>query len=78
MRRGYTNGDYRRLVEKIKDRVPGVSLSTDVIVGFCGETPEQFERTRELIRDIRFDKVHAAGLLAQARNDRGPQAGRTT
>ena len=60
MRRGYTNGDYRRLVERIRTRVPGVSLSTDVIVGFCGETPEQFERTWELIRDIRFDKVHAA------------------
>ncbi len=60
MRRGYTNGDYRRLVDKIRARVPGVSLSTDVIVGFCGETPEQFERTRELIRDIRFDKIHAA------------------
>ena len=60
MRRGYTNGDYRRLVERIRTRVPGVSLSTDVIVGFCGETSEQFERTWELIRDIRFDKVHAA------------------
>ena len=60
MRRGYTNGDYRRLIEKIRERVPGVSLSTDVIVGFCGESPEQFERTRELIRDVRFDKVHAA------------------
>ena len=60
MRRGYTNGDYRRLVERIRNRVPGVSLSTDVIVGFCGETSEQFERTWELIRDIRFDKVHAA------------------
>ena len=60
MRRGYTNGDYRRLVERIRERVPGVSLSTDVIVGFCGESPEQFERTRELIRDVRFDKVHAA------------------
>ncbi len=60
MRRGYTNDDYRRLIEKIRDRVPGVSLSTDVIVGFCGETEEQFERTRELIRDIQFDKVHAA------------------
>ena len=60
MRRGYTNGDYRRLVDRIRERVPGVSLSTDVIVGFCGETREQFERTWELIRDVRFDKVHAA------------------
>ena len=60
MRRGYTNDDYRQLVTKVRDRVPNVSLSTDVIVGFPGETEEQFERTLDLIRDIRFDKVHAA------------------
>ena len=60
MRRGYTNDDYRQLVSKVRDRVPSVSLSTDVIVGFPGETEEQFERTLDLIRDIRFDKVHAA------------------
>ena len=40
--------------------MPNVSLSTDVIVGFCGETDEQFERTMDMIRDVRFDKVHAA------------------
>ena len=60
MRRGYTNDDYRRLIEKIRARVPNVSLSTDVIVGFSGETEEQFEQTVELIRDVGFDKVHAA------------------
>jgi tRNA-2-methylthio-N6-dimethylallyladenosine synthase len=60
MRRGYTNDDYRQLVTKVRDRVPSVSLSTDVIVGFPGETEGQFERTLDLIRDIRFDKVHAA------------------
>ena len=60
MRRGYTNDDYRRLVEKIRDRVPNVSLSTDLIVGFCGESDAQFEETISLLRDIRFDKVHAA------------------
>jgi tRNA-2-methylthio-N6-dimethylallyladenosine synthase len=60
MRRGYTNDDYRQLVSKVRDRVPNVSMSTDVIVGFPGETEEQFERTLDLIRDIRFDKVHAA------------------
>ena len=60
MRRGYTNDDYRRLIEKIRARVPNVSLSTDVIVGFSGETEEQFDQTVELIRDVQFDKVHAA------------------
>ena len=60
MRRGYSNQDYRHLIQKIRDRIPNVSLSTDVIVGFSGETDTQFERTLEMIRDIRFDKVHAA------------------
>ena len=60
MRRGYTNEDYRRLVDKIRDRVPNVSMSTDLIVGFCGETDAQFERTLETVREVRFDKVHAA------------------
>ena len=60
MRRGYTNRDYRNKVERIRAIIPDVSMSTDLIVGFCGETEEQFESTVELIRDIRFDKVHAA------------------
>ena len=73
MRRGYTNDEYRTLIDKIRERVPGVSLSTDVIVGFCGETDEQFGRTLELIRDLRFDKVHAAAYSPRE----GTIAGRT-
>ena len=61
MRRGYTRDDYCRLVDKIRDRVPGVSLSTDVIVGFSGESDREFQRTLDLVREINFDKVHAAG-----------------
>ncbi len=60
MRRGYTNAEYREKIDIIRDRIPNVSLATDLIVGFCGETAERFERTVELIRDIKFDKVHAA------------------
>ncbi|MDP7105255.1 MAG: tRNA (N6-isopentenyl adenosine(37)-C2)-methylthiotransferase MiaB [SAR202 cluster bacterium] len=60
MRRGYTNEQYREIIGKIRDRIPGVSFATDLIVGFCGETEEQFERTAELVCDIRFDKVHSA------------------
>ena len=60
MRRGYTAGDYRTLIDKIRDRIPNVSLSTDLIVGFCGETDQQFERTLDMLRDVRFDKVHSA------------------
>ena len=65
MRRGYTGDDYRRLVEKIRAKVPGVSMSTDLIVGFCGETEAQFERTLDMLRDIRFDKVHSAAYSAR-------------
>ena len=60
MRRGYTGDQYRRLVEKVRERVPNVSMSTDLIVGFCGETDSQFQRTLDMMRDIRFDKVHSA------------------
>jgi tRNA-2-methylthio-N6-dimethylallyladenosine synthase len=60
MRRGYTNDEYRAIIEKIRNRIPNVSLATDLIVGFCGETEEQFERTLEMVHDIKFDKVHAA------------------
>ena len=65
MRRGYTNAEYRDKIERIRDRIPNVSLATDLIVGFCGETEEQFERTAELIRDIGFDKVHAAAYSSR-------------
>ena len=73
MRRGYTNDEYRRLIDKIRERIPNVSLSTDVIVGFCGESDAQFEETLSLIEDIKFDKVHAAaysnrpGTIAERR-----------
>ena len=60
MRRGYTNEEYREKIDRIRDRIPNVSLATDLIVGFCGETEAQFEKTAELVRDIKFDKVHAA------------------
>ena len=60
MRRGYTNSEYRHAIEKMRDRIPNVSLATDLIVGFCGETDDQFAKSLQLIEDIKFDKVHAA------------------
>ena len=60
MRRRYNEDDYRRLVERIRSVIPEVSLSTDVIVGFSGETREQYERTVKLVEDLAFDKVHVA------------------
>ena len=60
MRRPYTRDDYRELVGRIRDTIPGVSLSTDVIVGFPGETEEQYRQTLALVEELRFDKVHCA------------------
>jgi tRNA-2-methylthio-N6-dimethylallyladenosine synthase len=60
MRRGYTGESSVRLVERIRAAVPGVALSTDVIVGFPGETDEQFENTLTILSAARFDKVHVA------------------
>ncbi|HEX6122947.1 MAG TPA: MiaB/RimO family radical SAM methylthiotransferase, partial [Ktedonobacterales bacterium] len=60
MRRGYTLAEYRELIGKLRAWWPGVSLSTDVIVGFCGETDEEFQHTLDLLEEIRFDVVHVA------------------
>jgi tRNA-2-methylthio-N6-dimethylallyladenosine synthase len=60
MRRGYTVEQYCGLVAQIRSCIPHVSLSTDIIVGFPGETAEQFARTMDLVRQLRFDKVHVA------------------
>ena len=60
MRRGYTLSEYRTLIGKLRAWWPGVALSTDVIVGFCGETSEEFQHTLDLLEEIRFDVVHVA------------------
>jgi tRNA-2-methylthio-N6-dimethylallyladenosine synthase len=60
MRRGYTAEDYRRLVERIRRRIPGASIATDIIVGFPGETEAQFHRTYDLLADLRLDVAHLA------------------
>ena len=60
MRRGYTRSDYLRLIDRIRTRIPNVALTTDIIVGFCGETDEQFRQTASLLEEVRFDKVHLA------------------
>jgi len=60
MGRGYTVGDYRDRVRAIRTAVPCVAISTDVIVGFPGETDERFQRTLGLLSELKFDKVHVA------------------
>jgi len=60
MKRGYTVEEYLQLIYRIRQRLPEVSLATDVIVGFPGETAEQFQRTYQVLEEVRFDVVHIA------------------
>ena len=57
MRRTYTAEEYRMLVAKLRERIPNIALSTDIIVGFCGETDEEFEQTYQMMTDIRYDSA---------------------
>jgi tRNA-2-methylthio-N6-dimethylallyladenosine synthase len=60
MQRGYSAEDYRRLVERIRRIIPGAAIATDVIVGFPGESEAQFQRTYDLLEDLRLDVAHLA------------------
>ena len=60
MARGYTVDRYRRIIERIRERMPDASISADVIVAFPGETDAQYRRTLDLIAEIGFDAVNTA------------------
>jgi len=60
MARGYTIDRYRRIIDRIRDRMPDASISADVIVAFPGETDAQYRRTLDLIDEIGFDQVNTA------------------
>jgi tRNA-2-methylthio-N6-dimethylallyladenosine synthase len=60
MHRGYSLDEYRETIARVRRLMPRAGITTDVIVGFCGETEEQFEATCSLLEEIRFDKVHVA------------------
>src|SRR5699024_6323215 len=55
MSRKYTREQYLELVRKIKEQIPDVALTTDIIVGFPNETDEQFEETLSLYREVQYD-----------------------
>src|SRR6266516_2527380 len=75
MKRGYTQEEYRDLVEKIRNRIPDCSIATDIIVGFPGETEEQFMETYRVLSDLKLDVAHLAryslreGTVATRRMD---------
>ncbi len=60
MRRSYTRGQYLEKVQEVRETIPDVTLTTDLIVGFPAETEEQFQSSLELLEMVRFDKVHSA------------------
>ena len=60
MARGYTVERYRRIIDRIRERMPDASLSADVIVAFPGDTDAQYRRTLDLIEEIGFDQVNTA------------------
>jgi tRNA-2-methylthio-N6-dimethylallyladenosine synthase len=57
MRRGYSRAEFVALVQRLREAIPGLALSTDVLVGFCGETHEDHARTLELLDEVRFDSA---------------------
>ena len=60
MRRGYVVEHYRELIGRLRARMPGIGLSTDIIVGFPGETCAEFEHTLRMLAEFSFDVVHVA------------------
>jgi tRNA-2-methylthio-N6-dimethylallyladenosine synthase len=60
MKRGYSAQDYRELIARIREKVPNVSIATDIIVGMPGEKEAQFERTYELLKELELDVAHVA------------------
>ena len=60
MKREYTTDGYRHLVAEIRERIPNVSVATDIIVGFPGETEDQFQATYDLLAELKLDVAHLA------------------
>ncbi len=60
MRRGYTTAEYLEKIAEVRQLMPAAGITTDIIVGYPGETDADFEQTAALLEALRFDKVHVA------------------
>jgi tRNA-2-methylthio-N6-dimethylallyladenosine synthase len=65
MKRGYTVERYKDLIGRIRATIPGVSMTTDIIVGHPGETDEHFVATLDMVNELRFGKVHIAAFSSR-------------
>jgi tRNA-2-methylthio-N6-dimethylallyladenosine synthase len=72
MNRTYTVEHYRKIIEKLRNKIPGISISTDIIVGFCGETDEEFENTYKFFDEMDFEH----GYISQYSERTGTTAAR--
>jgi len=66
MNRPYTIKKYKEIVRKIRNKIPGISLSTDIIVGFPGETKKHFENSVKLLKEIKYDMAYIAKYSPRA------------
>ena len=79
MNRKYTKEQYLSLVEKMKKRIPNIVFSTDIIVGFPGETDEEFEDTLDVVRKVNYEQIFMfiysirSGTVAEKREDQIPE-----
>ena len=65
MKRGYTGRQYHQLIHRIRHIVPDAAIHTDIIVGFPGETETQFQKTYDILAELRLDKIHLARYSAR-------------
>jgi tRNA-2-methylthio-N6-dimethylallyladenosine synthase len=59
MNRGYTYSEYKRKIDKIRDKMPEIGITTDIIVGFPGETEDDLNMTMDALRDVEYDNIYA-------------------
>ena len=73
MRRRYSAAEFRETVSRARGLIPDLALSTDIIVGYPGETEDQFQLTVSLLEELRFDVVHVQGFSPRPRTTAGRQ-----
>lgn len=66
MNRHYTVAHYKSLIKKIRKAVPDIAISTDVIVGFCGETEKDFEATKKLVKEMNYNMAYMGQYSSRA------------